>query len=270
MTSSTSTSDPRKTSSSSRANGLRTLFLAWQDPDGRRWFPVGRLDQSNGTYLFRYTKGALQAQKRGFTPITSFPRLYKTYESEDIFPLFANQVLSRNRPEFDDFVEWLSVPKEKADPVAILARTSDQVTDTLEIFPYPEQREDDAHVVHFFVRGLRYQSDCAIKRVHSLEPGERLLMLPDVQNEHDPNACLLRTVERHKKDMHLMGYLPRYLAREMSRISPEHRTASKIEVVRVNPSPAPIHFRILCRLAFPSSSTYQPFDDEVYDPLSEQ
>jgi hypothetical protein len=245
----------------------RTLFLAWQDPDKRRWFTVGRLDQTNGTYLFRYTKGAEEARQRGFTPIVSFPNLHATYESEDIFPLFANQVLPRNRPEFDDFVEWLSIPKDEADPVAILARAGEQVADTLEIFPYPAKEDEGFYTVHFFVRGLRHQSPCAIKRVQTLEPGEELLVLPDVQNPYDRGACLLRTAERHEQDMHLMGYLPRYLAGEFGRLSREQMVNSRVEVVRVNPSPAPIHFRILCRLTMKWKQDRMPFDDEVYQPI---
>jgi len=153
MRSSTSTSKERIASST---ENVRTLFLAWQDPDERSLFTVGRLDQKNGTYVFRYTQGAEAARERGFDSIVSFPDLSRTYESDEIFPLFANQVLSRNRPEFDDFVEWLSIPKNEADPVAILARTGDQVTEPLEIFPYPTQLSEDTYVVHFFVRGLRH------------------------------------------------------------------------------------------------------------------
>ena len=245
----------------------RTLFLAWQDPDQRRWFTVGRLDQSNGTYVFRYTKGAEQARKQGFTPIVSFPNLHERYESTDIFPLFANQVLPRNRPEFDDFVEWLSIPKDEADPVAILARAGEQAADTLEIFPHPEKQDDEFYTVHFFIRGLRHQSPCAIERVKTLEPGEELLVLPDVQNPHDGDACVLRTAERHEQDMHLMGYLPRYLAGEFGRLSKEQMANSAVEVVRVNSSPAPIHFRILCRFTMEWKQDRMPFDEEVYRPI---
>ena len=267
MRSSTSTSKEKLPSS--REN-VRTLFLAWQDPDERSWYTVGRLDQSNGTYLFRYTRGAEQAQERGFDPIVSFPNLYRTYESDNIFPLFANQVLSRSRPEFDDFVDWLSIPKDEADPIAILARTGEQVTDTLEIFPYPKQLSEDRYVVHFFVRGLQHQSPCAVKRVQHLEPGDRLRLMPDVQNEHDANACMLRTSEQGKHPKHLMGYLPRYLAREFAELSGKQMANSTVDVIRVNPSPAPVHFRILCRLTMEWTPDRAPFEGDVYQPLNDK
>jgi hypothetical protein len=264
MRSSTSTSNERTIAST---QDVRTLFLAWQDPDERSWYTVGRLDQKNGTYVFRYTQGAEEAMGQGFNPIVSFPDLRRTYESDEIFPLFANQVLSRNRPEFDDFVEWLSIPKDEADPIAILARTGDQVTDTLEIFPYPTKLSEHTYVVHFFVRGLRHQSSCAIERVQQLEPGDPLRLMPDLQNEHDEDACMLRTAEREKQAKHLMGYLPRYLAREMAKLSREQVARSNVEVVRVNPSPAPIHFRILCRLKMHWETDLEPFSSRVYQPI---
>jgi hypothetical protein len=44
--------------------------------------------------------------------------------------------------------------------------------------------------------------------------------------------------------------------------------SSTVEVVRVNPSPAPIHFRILCRLTMEWTSNRSPFDADVYQPLN--
>lgn len=246
----------------------RTLFLAWQDPEERRWFTVGRLDHTGQRYIFRYTKEAERAKERGFSPIVSFPSLRETYTSNEIFPLFANQVLPRSRPEFDDYIEWLSIPKDEADPVAMLSRAGDQVANTLEIFPYPDRGPDGAFTIHFFVRGLRYQAPCSIERVKTLEPGEDLLIMPDVQNPHDSDACMLRTAEKHKQDMHLLGYLPRYIAKEFGQLSKEQLACSKVEVVRVNPSPAPMHFRVLCRLTMEWETEHMPFDSHAYQPIS--
>ncbi len=246
---------------------MRTLFLAWQDPEKRQWHPVGRLDQSNGTYVFHYTEGAREAQRHGFTPIVSFPDLEATYESDQIFPLFANQVLPPSRPEYDDFIEWLSIPKGEADPVAILARSGERMTDTLEIFPQPDKTSDTTYTAHFFVRGLRHQSPCAIKRSTTLSSGEPLLLMQDLQNPADPHSCVLRTAEREEQDMHMIGYLPRYLAGELAALPDDDLRAARIEVVRVNPSPAPIHFRILCRLTVNWTKDTEPFSDEVYQPL---
>jgi hypothetical protein len=39
---------------------MKTLYLAWQDPEDRRWFPVGRLSFDGYVYRFVYTNGAKQ------------------------------------------------------------------------------------------------------------------------------------------------------------------------------------------------------------------
>jgi len=121
---------------------MRTLFLAWQDPKSRRWYPVGRLASSNQLYSFQYTKGAEQAAAAGFQPLASFPELRTIYVSEHLFPLFTNRILPHSRPEYGDYLKWLSVPPSERDPVVILSRSGGQrVTDTLEVFPCPEETE---------------------------------------------------------------------------------------------------------------------------------
>ena len=248
---------------------MNTLFLAWQDPKWHRWYPIGKLTHENGTYRFSYTQGALEAKAAGFAPLTAFPDVHASYESDKVFPLFANRLLPKNRPEYQDFIEWLSLPQDEADPVAILARSGgDNVTDTLEVFPRPERDADAAYCAHFFLRGLRHQNPCAIKRVEALEPGERLFVIPDVQNPFDEQAILLRTTERTKQDMHLLGYLPRYLASELKPLSWEALKAAEVEVVRVNPAPAPIHFRVLCRLSMRWPEGFVPFSSERFQPIS--
>lgn len=244
----------------------RTLFLAWQDEETRRWYTVGKLDHVEGRYRFRYTEGARQAQKAGFEGVISFPDIENTYKSGEIFPLFANQVLSKKRPEYAEFIEWIALPEEKADPMAILARTSEKVSNTLEIYPQPD-REAGRYVLHFFVRGVRHQTRAARERIADLQEGEELKLVLDVQNDFDPDACLLRTNEKHAGDMHNLGYLPRYLASEFGEADRREMRGASFEVVRVNPSPTPVHFRLLCRVSV-EESVMSPFSSEEHQPLS--
>src|SRR5262250_671161 len=46
-----------------RGIGMKTLYLAWQDPEDRRWLPVGRLSFDGHVYRFVYTKGAEQSPR---------------------------------------------------------------------------------------------------------------------------------------------------------------------------------------------------------------
>lgn len=248
---------------------MDTLFLAWQHPEKRRWFTVGRLDRNDGQYHFGYTKGAEEATRHGFEPLTSFPELQHIYESKEVFPLFANRVLSKNRPEYPDFVEWLSLSHNDLDPVAMLARTGgSSMTDTLEIFPYPQLNEHKQYRLHFFVRGSRHQSNCAQKRIATLKREEHLCLMRDIQNTFDSQALMVRTAEQFPGDMHLLGYLPRYLATELSSFDQQALSDIIVKVVRVNPPPAPIHFRLLCCLTMRFSANYRPFSSAQYQLLN--
>jgi hypothetical protein len=137
---------------------LKTLFLAWQDPHSRSWFPIGKLTQEHEIYEFSYLQGALEAKdKAGFEPIVSFPYFDQHYRSSDLFPLFANRLLRPSRPEFKDFVQWLNIPEQEDDPIALLARSGGKrKTDNFEVFPCPERDADGNYHIHFFTHGLRY------------------------------------------------------------------------------------------------------------------
>src|SRR5438445_193550 len=106
---------------------MKTLFLAWQSPDeNRAWFPIGRLDADIDAhrYLFRYTNGALIAQRdAGFRPLLSFPDFHRGYESGELFSLFQNRVLDPARKDFLEYLKFLDLRPEDADPVEILALT---------------------------------------------------------------------------------------------------------------------------------------------------
>ena len=268
---------------------MNTFYLAWQDPEERRWFPIGRLDRyppsspnapatgdgaprrssSDTQFVFTYTEGALDAQREGrFSPLRAFPELRAEYTSPEMFPLFANRMLSESRPEYERFVEWTTVQQSENDPLALLARSGgERATDTLEVFPQPEKDAQGNYCVHFFAHGLRHRGDDAIERAKSLKPGESLLLMHDFQNPVDPRAIALRTAEQERQDTHLMGYLPRYLLDDVRRLIDEDEEVARVQVERVNQPPAPVHFRILCRLEMRWPSHFQPFDTPAYKPL---
>ncbi|MEO8658974.1 MAG: DNA-binding protein [Bryobacteraceae bacterium] len=247
---------------------MRTLFLAWQDPVGRRWFPVGRLEHSDGLYSFVYTKGAEQARvKAGFHALPSFPELQTVYVSEELFPLFSNRLLPRSRPEYRDYLEWLSVPESDADPVAILARSGGtRVTDTLEVFPCPEPNEQGEYQVHFLLHGLSHMPLHSVDRAMHLHVGEQLLAMRDFQNANDPDAIALRTAERSERDIYIVGYCPRYLRDDFVHLL-NWNCSPQITVARVNPPPAPIQVRVLCRSVMSWPEGFKPFTSEEYQAL---
>ncbi|WP_121971239.1 hypothetical protein [Leptolyngbya sp. BC1307] len=69
------------------------LFLAWQNPISRRWFPIGRLTFDGHLYRFGYIQGVVTAQQEGdFESLWAFPELNTVYESYELFPLFSNRL----------------------------------------------------------------------------------------------------------------------------------------------------------------------------------
>jgi hypothetical protein len=247
---------------------MRTLFLAWQDPASRRWYPVGRLESLDGQYTFTYTRGAEQAcRDAGFKPLTSFPELHTIYLSERLFPIFSNRLLPHGRPEYEDYLQWLRIPKDERDPVAILSRSGGRrVTDTLEVFPGPERNERGEYEVHFLVHGISHMSEESVLRAGQLKSGETLLPLHDLQNPKDPDAVALRIAEAMDRDIYLIGYCPRYLRADILWWLRQKRNL-RITVDQVNLPPAPIQFRVMCRAVMDWPDDFIPFGTSEYDPL---
>lgn len=242
---------------------VKALFLAWQDPDTRRWLPVGQLTHKNGRYRFGYTKGALVS--KNFVPFGPMRDLRSVYESTELFPLFANRILSKNRPEYKQFLHWLNVPEDTVDQLSLLARTEGiRGTDSLRVFPCPERHGNGPYQVHFFSHGLRYLPSESLQAVEELKPGTRLYLMLDAQNEHDSCAIALRA----EQPTLLVGYAPRYFAADFRKVllGPSSETVQAF-VERVNPG-APTQLRLLCRITAAWPKGFRPCTDSLYQPLT--
>lgn len=246
---------------------MSTLYVAWQSPIDRSWFTVGKLSANGGTFRFAYTAGAEMARSSGFSPFSAFPDLLVSYESERLFPFFGNRLLSQSRREYSDFVKWVSAHEPSDDPVALLAWSGGtRRTDSLELFPKPESDEKGHFHLHFFVHGLSHMPVSAASRATQLRTGERLLILKDVQNSADRRALMLRT--EGEQDIYFLGYFPRYLAREIAPFL-EQTELSPVLVLRVNPPPAPIQYRVLCCLQIHPPATVRLFEGGEFMPLTQ-
>jgi hypothetical protein len=244
---------------------LNTLFLAWQDPGSRTWFPVGKLTHKNGMYHFEYIQGAIDAkEKANFQPLWSFPNLHHHYTSVELFPLFANRLLRPSRPDYKNFVQWLNMPEDRDDPIALLARSGGKrQTDSLEVFPCPERDSQGNYHIHFFAHGLRHFPPEVQQHIQTLQPETPLLVTHDVQNKFDSRALILRT-----EDLHLSGYCPRYLTQDFFELVCHHPQQVTIKVERINPPPTPLQFRLLCNLTAIWNADFQPFSSPIYQPLA--
>ena len=142
----------------------------------------------------------------------------------------------------------------------ILARSGGKkVTDTFQIFSIPTKNDDGIFEINFFVHGLRYMPQSSQECVTSLEANTQLLITKDCQNQYNSDALLLRT-----KNKHNLGYIPRYLTKDIIKLLDRDSQAVKVYVQKVNPAPAPIQLRLLCNLTAPWYEDFAPFSDEDY------
>jgi hypothetical protein len=234
---------------------MKALYIAWQDPQTRYWYTVGRLSRENGMYCFIYTQGALKSQR--FKYLGRMHDLRQIYWSHELFPLFSNRILDSSRPEYPEYLQWLALDsKNQNDPLQLLARSGGKrATDELCVYPHPEINERGEIELFFLSHGLRYLNSSALERINQLQSGDHLMLCRENDNAHDRYALLLETEEPVT-----VGYCPRYLCRVME------TSDVKLTVERVNQN-APIQFRLLCRAVFTPPLGFDMFADDEHQPL---
>jgi len=248
----------------------QSIFIAWRgggDYDGQ-WGPVGRLDRVSDGYRFVYTRGAKMLP--GFLPFPGMDDLNAEYLSDELFPLFANRLLAKSRPEYEAFLRWSGFDgfdrNNPPDPIALLGVTEGRrATDSLELFTYPQPDESGCFVSKFFLHSIRRMPALARERLNTLKPGDSLGLMIDFQNRHDPAAVAVRTCDDY--DRYMIGYVPRYLARDVHFLIRQCFTENiRLTVERVNED-APMQQRLLCRMNACWPTGFRPCTDEEFEPL---
>ena len=246
---------------------MRTLYLSWQGPENRLWFPIGRLDESTEnnrtTYTFRYIKGVESAKAEGgFWALPEFPDLNRAYVSDELFPIFINRVMSSRRPDRHEYLKNLDL-EENADPVEILSVNGGQkVTDSFQVFPRIKKDSGGRFTCRFFLHGWRFVNEYAQAKIDSLASENKLKIIADTENSVDDSALSVYTEDNHK-----IGWVPRYLSKGITHAmseSPKFRA----KVVRVNPLSAPSTQRVLIELCGYSGDS-KPMENEAFCPLVE-
>ena len=241
------------------------LFVACRsgDESNGAWGPVGMLVHDGELYKFCYTHGANKLND--FQPFPGMDDLNQVYESEELFPLFSNRLLPSSRPEYEAFLRWGGFEGEQPDPIAILGITGGiRQTDTIEVFPCPSRSEFGGYFNKFFLHGVRWMLPAAIERINRLVSEEQLFLMPDPCNRYDPYAVGVRTdIERT-----LIGYVPRYLARDILELLCQCGPYSiEISVDRLNKD-APLQQRVLCRMRSCWPEDFKPCHGEEFHPIS--
>lgn len=242
---------------------MRTLFMAWQAPSDRAWFPVGRLDADTerSQYSFRYTKGADEAVRTaGFHPIASFPALGSLYQSTELFPMFKNGVLGVHRRDFKSYLESLAL--DKPDPIDILAVSGgERQTDSFEMFPKIEKAADGSFRCRFFLHGLRHMSVQAQQRAQFLKAGDQLGVSVELSN---PKYGLAIQLTSH--DYEFIGWTPRYIVTDLLKaINKTHDISA--HVIQINTGNVPLNRRVLVELQGVLPPDFEPMSDDAFLPL---
>jgi hypothetical protein len=243
---------------------MNSLFVAWRPakPERSGWRPVGRLEHDGHLYRFCYTDGARQ---RGFRPFPQMEKLEQVYESNDLFPLFKNRLLKESRPEYDAYLRWSGFdPDNPPAPIVVLGVTEGiRQTDAIEVFPCPVPGADGCYLNKFFLHGIRWLPTAAVERISRLTENEPLRLMPDPQNDHDPQAVAVRT----ESERMLIGYVPRYLANDVWELLQQCDTNFiEVSVARVN-ADAPLQNRVLCRMHACWPDGFQPCGGPDFLPI---
>lgn len=243
-----------------------TVFIAWRGGSNEHgeWSPVARLEHSNGEYRFAYTQGARTLT--GFHPFPGMGDLEAIYRSRNLFPMLTNRLLSRSRPEYAAWLTWSGFdPQDPPDPLAILGVTEGiRQTDALEVFPEPIANAQGNYHTRFFLHGLRHASAQAHARLSTLRADDVLCVELEDDNDRDPHAVAVLDdgVERLR-----LGYVPRYLARDVRALVERNGMASiALRVDRVNEG-APLQMRVLCALQAPWPRSFKPCEGEDFQPI---
>jgi hypothetical protein len=242
----------------------RSLFVSWRDPEVSSIYPIGRLILRVGPdgerYSFAYLKRAERLER--FQPLPGLPDLHQRYDSDRLFPVFANRIMPRTRPEFDLLASRLDLGHD-ADPFEVLARTGGRrATDRIEVFSGPERTDDGESCVLFFARGIRHIPG-ASEAVASLRVGDQLILVDDTQNEFNARALLMRLSDgRH------VGRIPDYLVDHVHELRDFNRAEPLVVVEHVNDETVPAHLRLICRLTALWPEGYVPFSGPDFQLLA--
>ncbi len=243
---------------------MNSLFVAWRPatPEQAGWRPVGRLEHDGRLYRFSYTRGARQP---GFHTFARMEELEQVYESADLFPLFANRLLSQSRPEYEAYLRWSGFDSDNPpDPILVLGVTEGiRQTDAIEVFPCPMPDAEGCYLNKFFLHGIRWLLSAAVSRVACLQAGEPLKLMLDLQNSHDPQAVAVRT----ETERSLIGYVPRYLAHDVWQLVQKcEGDFIALSVDRVNRD-APLQNRVLCRMRACWPDGFRPCSGDEFLPI---
>ena len=221
----------------------------WQDPSARVFHVVGHLEVYSGPfYHFRYDSSVVEGRV-GFDPFPNFPVTSAVYESPDLFPFFANRVLSEDRPEYLNHRRALALPDEASQIDFLERSTGARATDGLHVFPMPLPDEHGVVRLIFPAHGVRHIAGAG-PVIEQLRPGDPLELREDRENEYNKEALLIVGDKP-------VGWVPDFLL-EIVRSLLEQSGPRRLTVEAANGPDVPYNLRLLCRLEVEAAASWRP------------
>ena len=227
------------------------LLVTRRFPDNGLYRPIGFLSSDAGRYTFAYLRKSVEAD--WFAPLPGLSDSGRKYRSDQLFPIFAERVISARRPDRTEALKALGLAEDAA-PFEVLNRSGGQrVGDTIELVPMPWVASDGSFSQLFLVHGVRHRSAEAQARIGQLHPRDRLLLRPDRSNA--VNALAVQVAD---SDGLTLGFVPDPLAEFMQDVL-ANRRGYNLSVEQANGVDAGYHFRLLVRLEGYAPPGEQPY-----------
>lgn len=151
-------------------------------------------------------------------------------------------------------------------PMTIFAKSGGfRSTDNIQLFPEIIPDNEGNFELDFFAHGIKYLSESSQARIKNLNVGEKLFLMQDTQNEYDSFALAIRVED----PVEIVGYCPRFLAKDLSMLLSYNRNKVNITVTKNNRD-APTNYQLMCKVRGECKENRQLFMDREFQSIATQ
>jgi hypothetical protein len=250
----------------------RRLVVTWQHPGTRKIAPIGFLSYDGHVYRFMYIRNVTQVE--GFQPLLGFERLDRSYESNQLFPLFAQRVMAPRRPDYQQYVSRLGLDGDP-DPWEQITRSQGRREgDALQFLPEPTVnggvlsalflgnglRHMPAEVHRLNGKEIRVSVEQVEAALRGLSPGDLLDLAAEPENQKNRLAIMVTA-----PSLVPVGWVPDLLLDDLHRLLENANVTVSVE--HANGPDAPSHIRLLVRLTASLTDDFRFFSGDCWAPL---
>lgn len=215
------------------------LIVTRRDPETGSYFAVGFLDKLSEGYEFSYLVKAIETPR--FVPIVGFSDTRRRYRRTQLFPSFAERVISAKRADRPQYLASLKLDDD-AGPWEILAASGGyREGDAIELISLPTfDAGTGVTTARFLAHGVRYRESSASAKISTLPPGYELRLEAEPTNTVNPHAIKIMDGDLH------FGYVPDPLTDFVADVMAGPRP--ELTVVHSNSPETNPHLRLLVHL----------------------